>query len=79
MNMKAQTGQIRQTKKKKDFTPRTPPVGFVTDGGQWFDVSLIKPTIKNFWLKLLPDGKTIKIKRNSQKLRYQKDFKESVK
>jgi len=61
-----------QKRPRKDFTPARPPVGFVTDSGQWFDVRLVKPTVRCFWIKLLPDSKTIKVRRTSDKLRYEK-------
>lgn len=64
---------MTRTKPKRDFTPSRMPVGFVTDAGQWFDVKLVKPTVKCFWLKLLPDGKVIKVKRRSNKIRYTKE------
>jgi len=58
-------------RKRKDYTPKIPPIGFVADDGQWFDIQLVKPNIRTYWIKLLPNGKTIKINRKSPKLRYE--------
>ena len=63
-----------RTHKKRDFTPVKPPVGFVTDAGVWIDAELRKSNIKSYWFRL-KDGKlerTIKVKRNSSKLKYEK-------
>lgn len=64
---------MKPHKRKKDYTPKILPVGFVSDKGEWFDIQLIKPNIRSLWIKLLPDGKTIKISKKSPKLRYRKE------
>jgi hypothetical protein len=64
--------------KKPDFSKYRPfrnllPRKFVTDGGQEFDIRVVKPTVASFHLELVRGGQVVnrlKVRKTNHRLRY---------